>query len=74
MAPSRIKLNDTLSKRADLVVALGLAEGGTEASAFWISGAFSHIAKLWPLILLGKLCTIALSTSRYSGPTASFIR
>ena len=60
MAPSRIKLNDTLSKRADLVVALGLAEGGTEASAFWISGAFSHIAKLWPLILLGKLCTIAL--------------
>ena len=60
MAPSRIRLNDSLSRPADLAVALGLAEGGTEASAFWISGAFSHIARLWPLILLGKLCTVAL--------------
>ena len=60
MAPSRTKLNDTLYRPADLAVALGLAEGGTQASAFWISGAFAHIARLWPLVLLGKLCTITL--------------
>jgi diguanylate cyclase (GGDEF)-like protein len=60
MAPSRIKLNDTLFRRGDLAIALGLAEGGTEVSAFWISGAFTHIARLWPLVLLGKLCTLTL--------------
>ena len=60
MAPSRIRLNDSLSRPADLAVALGLAEGGTEASAFWISGAFCHIARLWPLILIGKLSAMAL--------------
>ena len=60
MAPSRIRLNDTLSRPGDLAIALGLTEGGTDVSAFWISGAFNHISGLWPLILLGKLCTIAL--------------
>jgi diguanylate cyclase (GGDEF)-like protein len=60
MAPSRIRLNDTLSRPGDLAIALGLTEGGTDVSAFWISGAFHHISRLWPLILLGKLCTIAL--------------
>ncbi|ANI77592.1 MULTISPECIES: EAL domain-containing protein [Sphingobium] len=60
MAPSRIKLNDTLSRPGDLAVALGLREGGTEVSAFWISGAFTPIARLWPLILMSKLCTMAL--------------
>jgi len=49
-----------LSRPGDLAIALGLTEGGTDVSAFWISGAFHHISRLWPLILLGKLCTIAL--------------
>ncbi|QGP80267.1 EAL domain-containing protein [Sphingobium sp. CAP-1] len=43
-----------------LMVALGLSEGGTEVSASWISGAFIHIARLWPLILLAKLCVMLL--------------
>ena len=60
MAPSRAKINDPEFRGSDLIVALGLAESGTEVSAFWISGAFVHFARLWPLVLLGKLCTIAL--------------
>ncbi|RJG52088.1 EAL domain-containing protein [Sphingobium terrigena] len=43
-----------------LMVALGLAESGTEVAASWISGAFVQIARLWPLILLAKLCVITL--------------
>ena len=43
-----------------LMVALGLAESGTEVAASWISGAFVQIARLWPLILLSKLCVISL--------------
>ncbi len=43
-----------------MMVALGLAESGTEVSASWISGAFVHIARLWPLILLAKICVIML--------------
>ncbi|NIJ15680.1 putative bifunctional diguanylate cyclase/phosphodiesterase [Sphingobium vermicomposti] len=60
MAPSRTKLADVQSWPIDLAAALGLAEGGTEVSPFWVSGAFSHIARLWPLILLAKLCTFGL--------------
>ena len=43
-----------------LMVALGLAESGTEVAASWISGAFVHIARLWPLTLLAKICVVAL--------------
>ncbi|WP_083952355.1 EAL domain-containing protein [Sphingobium amiense] len=43
-----------------LMVALGLAESGTEVSASWISGAFPYIARLWPLMLLAKLCVMLL--------------
>ncbi|MBH1992046.1 MAG: EAL domain-containing protein [Sphingomonadaceae bacterium] len=43
-----------------LIVALGLRRSGTEVAASWISGAFVHIAQLWPLILLAKLCVVAL--------------
>ena len=60
MAPSRAKITDTLLSPVNLAVALGLAEGETEVSASWLSGAFVHIARLWPLILLSKLCTMAL--------------
>ncbi|HKY81159.1 MAG TPA: diguanylate cyclase, partial [Sphingobium sp.] len=60
MAPSRAQLNDPQFVGADLLVALGLVESGTEVAASWISGAFVHIARLWPLILLGKLSVVAL--------------
>ena len=60
MAPSRAKINDPQSRPTNLLVALGLAESGTEVSASWISGTFVHIARLWPLVLLGKLCILAL--------------
>ncbi len=60
MAPSRAKLTDVQSWPIDLAAALGLAEGGTEVSPFWVSGALSHIARLWPLILLAKLCALGL--------------
>lgn len=43
-----------------LMVALGLTESGTEVSASWISGAFAPIARLWPLILLAKICIVSL--------------
>ena len=44
----------------ELVAALGLVEGGTDVNPSWISGTFVHIARLWPLILLGKICMIML--------------
>jgi diguanylate cyclase (GGDEF)-like protein len=43
-----------------LMMALGLARSGTEVAASWISGAFVHIARLWPLILLAKICVVAV--------------
>ncbi|WP_340265834.1 EAL domain-containing protein [Sphingobium mellinum] len=60
MAPSRAKITGPEFRGSDLAAALGLAESGTEVSAFWISGAFVHFARLWPMVLLGKLCAIAL--------------
>ena len=60
MVPSRTKLTDVQSWPINLAAALGIAEDGTEVSPFWISGAFNHIARLWPLILLAKLCTFGL--------------
>ena len=54
-----------------IMVALGLAESGTEVAASWISGAFIHIARLWPLILLAKICVVALlRLPFYSGDRA----
>ncbi len=43
-----------------LMVGLALAESGTEVAASWIYCAFVHIARLWPLILLAKICVAAL--------------
>lgn len=60
MTSLRTNLAELQSRRTDLIVALGLAEGGTEVDASWISGTFLHIARLWPLVLLGKLCITAL--------------
>ena len=54
-----------------MMVALGLSESGTEVSASWISGAFVHIARLWPLILLAKICVVSLmKLPFYSGSAA----
>ncbi|KKW92432.1 EAL domain-containing protein [Sphingobium chungbukense] len=60
MASLRTNLTEWHARRGDLVAALGLAEGGVEVDVSWISGTFVHIARLWPLILLGKLCITAL--------------
>ena len=60
MSRLRASLSDTPSRSMSLMVALGLAESGTEVAASWISGAFVQIARLWPLILLSKLCVISL--------------
>ncbi|WP_176592585.1 EAL domain-containing protein [Sphingobium sp. EM0848] len=60
MASLRTNLAELHARRMDLVVALGLTEGGAEVDASWISGTFVHIARLWPLVLLGKLCITAL--------------
>ncbi|EPR16101.1 diguanylate cyclase [Sphingobium indicum IP26] len=56
----RANLAELQTRRTDLVAALGLAESGASVDASWISGTFVHIARLWPLILLGKLCITAL--------------
>ncbi|MDI1294434.1 MAG: diguanylate cyclase, partial [bacterium] len=56
----RDSMPDIQSRPMTLMVALGLAESGTEVAASWISGAFVHIARLWPLILLAKMCIISL--------------
>ncbi|AEG49444.1 diguanylate cyclase/phosphodiesterase with PAS/PAC sensor(s) [Sphingobium chlorophenolicum L-1] len=60
MKPLRTNLAELHSRRTDLVAALGLVESGTSVDASWISGTFVHIARLWPLVLLGKLCVVAL--------------
>ncbi|WP_062792028.1 EAL domain-containing protein [Sphingobium chlorophenolicum] len=60
MKPLRTNLAELHSRRTDLVAALGLAESGTSVDASWISGTLVHIARLWPLVLLGKLCVVAL--------------
>ncbi|MEC3909928.1 EAL domain-containing protein [Sphingobium sp. CR2-8] len=60
MSRLRASLTDNPSRSMTLMVALGLSESGTEVSASWISGALTHIARLWPLMLLAKLCLIAL--------------
>ncbi|MGE4322233.1 MAG: EAL domain-containing protein [Sphingobium sp.] len=60
MSVVRAKLLDTRSSQAGLMVSLGLAEGGTEVSATWISGSFVQIARLWPLMLLAKICVAML--------------
>ncbi|EQB13773.1 hypothetical protein L288_02115 [Sphingobium quisquiliarum P25] len=71
MVPSRTKLTDVQSWPVDLAAALGLAEGGTEVSPFWISSSLGQIARLWPLILLAKLCTFALlHASLFQGSVA----
>ena len=56
----RASLPEQQSRPMTLMVALGLAESGTEVAASWISGAFVHIARLWPLTLLAKICVVAL--------------
>lgn len=60
MSPLCASLSDTSSRPVTLMVALGLTESGTEVSASWISGAFVPIARLWPLILLAKICVVSL--------------
>lgn len=60
MTSLRANLAELQSRRTDLVAALGLAESGASVDASWISGTFVHIARLWPLVLLGKLCITAL--------------
>ena len=60
MSLLRKPLSENQSRPMTLMVALGLAESGTEVSASWISGAFVHIARLWPLLLLAKICVVAL--------------
>ena len=68
MTPSRVAFSDEHERRIDLLVALGLAEGGTEVAPSWISSAFVHIARLWPLVLLGKLCIMLLLHIPYYKP------
>ncbi|WHO39696.1 EAL domain-containing protein [Sphingobium sp. AP49] len=60
MALVRSTLSDPQGHPANLMVSLGLAESGTEVSATWISATFAHVAALWPLLLLAKLCVAAL--------------
>ena len=60
MSFQRASLPEQQSRPMTLMVALGLAESGTEVAASWISGAFVHIARLWPLTLLAKICVVAL--------------
>ncbi|GAY19816.1 EAL domain-containing protein [Sphingobium fuliginis] len=60
MTSLRANLAELHTRRTDLVAALGLAESGAAVDASWISGTFVHIARLWPLVLLGKLCITAL--------------
>ena len=49
-----------LSRPATLLMALGLTRSGTDVGATWICGSFFHIARLWPLILLSKMCVILI--------------
>ena len=60
MNPLRASVDDAPSRSITLMVALGLTQSGTEVSASWISAAFLHIARLWPLVLLAKICITAL--------------
>ena len=60
MTSLRANLAELHSRRPNLVAALGLVESDVSVNASWISGAFVHIARLWPLVLLGKLCVTAL--------------
>ncbi|MCP1468993.1 diguanylate cyclase (GGDEF)-like protein [Sphingobium sp. OAS761] len=60
MAIQRNALADSIAGSNSVMVALGLAPSGTEVSASWISGAFVYIARLWPLILLAKICLLSL--------------
>ena len=60
MTSLRANLAELHSRRPNLVAALGLVESDVSINASWISGAFVHIARMWPLILLGKLCVTAL--------------
>ena len=55
----RQSLSNTNARAMSLTAALGLTESGTDVSASWISGAYVHIARLWPLILLAKICIVA---------------
>jgi diguanylate cyclase (GGDEF)-like protein len=72
MSLLRASVTDTPTRPMTLMVALGLAESGTEVSPFWISGAFTYIARLWSLILLAKLCiSLLLSLSPLSGGAVS---
>ena len=63
----RANLSDVQPRSMTLMVALGLAESGTEVSASWISGAFVHIARLWPLILIAKISMILLLGLPFTG-------
>ena len=49
-----------LSRPATLLMALGLTRSGTDVAATWICGSFLHIARLWPLILLSKICVMLM--------------
>ncbi|WP_420145808.1 EAL domain-containing protein [Sphingobium sp.] len=71
MSLLRASLSDNPSRSMTLMVALGLSESGTEVSASWISGAFTHISRLWPLMLLAKICVVCLlRLPFYSGDMA----
>jgi diguanylate cyclase (GGDEF)-like protein len=71
MSLPRASFTDSPSRSMTLMVALGLSESGTEVSASWISGAFTHISRLWPLIVLAKFCVvILLNLPFYSGDLA----
>ena len=68
MSLLRASLIDSPSRSMTLMVALGLSESGTEVSASWISGNFTHISRLWPLMVLAKICVVALlNLPLYSG-------
>ncbi len=56
-----------------LLMALGLTRSGTEVSASWISGAFVHIARLWPLILLAKICMVMMLRLQRERMSGSFV-
>lgn len=60
MAIVRKTDTDAPARTASLLVSLGLAESGTEVAANWLSRSFTHVAALWPLMLLAKLCVAAL--------------
>jgi len=60
MNPVRPAFPETAAPLPGLMASLGLAESGGDVSATWVSRAFTLIAALWPLVLLAKICILAL--------------